>query len=51
VNGHTNEVDDLHISCDGKQVACIFIFMSPSVCIDDMSLRRVFVCGFYFDSF
>ena len=20
VNAHTNEVDDLHISCDGKQV-------------------------------
>jgi len=46
VNAHTNEVDDLHISCDGKQVTynyveLCFTFFEYSCIFVSFVLREV----------
>jgi len=45
VNAHSNEVDDLHISCDGKQVMLIFYnFMYVNTYIADVLLCLRCIC-------
>lgn len=59
VNAHTNEVDDLHISCDGKQVTlklykyktlCVSFFMHANTTIAHilLSYASVYVNRLYF---
>ena len=52
VNAHTNEVDDLHMSCDGKQVTydyvvlCVTFFVCSCIFLSYVLQEVEAVSGF-----